>query len=302
MPPKLPHRNSKKRLRKSSKRKNGRNTNKPWGTTLNHLYKPWKVHTRTSFRPIILPSHKISPWSSQASPMEILMKIGRENRKTKWGRVPRDGCHPLTTLVIWRQSRKTKIPLKPKLGYTPTKGTLENCLCSTIRRMPGDRTLRSLDASLAILTRVLRLEASGTLRPQTGKIGSPNQSGLFCPDSHAWSSALALWLNRVTRWFSGEPPQTPRTWCSLRQSPLMTWLPWSPDLTLVLWLNQETVLDFILLYLPPCSPHLTPLATGSFEPSLFVFSTPGGLTRNDLLHLFFTRTNTSQAATCTCNI
>jgi hypothetical protein len=29
MPPKLPHRNSKKRLRKSSKRKNGRNTNKP---------------------------------------------------------------------------------------------------------------------------------------------------------------------------------------------------------------------------------------------------------------------------------
>jgi hypothetical protein len=28
-PPKLPHRNSKKRLRKSPKRKNGRNSNKP---------------------------------------------------------------------------------------------------------------------------------------------------------------------------------------------------------------------------------------------------------------------------------
>jgi hypothetical protein len=68
-------------------------------------------------------------------------------------------------------SQKTKIPLKTKLGYTPTKGTLGICLCSTIGRMPGDRTPRSLDASLAILTRVLRLEASGALRPQTGPAG-----------------------------------------------------------------------------------------------------------------------------------
>jgi hypothetical protein len=67
--------------------------------------------------------------------------------------------------------RKTKIPLKPKLGYTTTKGTLGICLCSTIGRMPGDRTPRSLDASLAIPTLVLRLEASGALRPQTGQTG-----------------------------------------------------------------------------------------------------------------------------------
>jgi hypothetical protein len=46
---------------------------------------------------------------------------------------------------------------------------------------------------------------------------------------------------------------------------------------------------------------LTPLATGSLERSLLVFSTPGGLTGNDLSRLFFTCTNTSQAATCTCN-
>jgi hypothetical protein len=58
-----------------------------------------------------------------------------------------------------------------KLGYTPTKGTLGICLCSTIGRMSGDRTSRSLDASLAIPTRVLRLEASGALRPQTGQAG-----------------------------------------------------------------------------------------------------------------------------------
>jgi hypothetical protein len=71
--------------------------------------------------------------------------------------------------------------------------------------------------------------------------------------------------------------------------------------TLVLRLYQETVHNFILLFMPPCGPHLTPLATGSLERSLLVFSTPGGLTGNDLSRLFFICTNTSQAATCTCN-
>jgi hypothetical protein len=104
-----------------------------------------------------------------------------------------------------------------------------------------------------------------------------------------------------TQWFFGEPPETPRTRCRLRRSPLMTRLPCSPGSTLVLRLNQETVHDFILLLMPPCGPHLTPLATGSLERSLLVFSTPGGLTGDDLSHLFSTYTNTSQAATCTCN-
>jgi hypothetical protein len=69
---------------------------------------------------------------------------------------------------------------------------------------------------------------------------------------------------------------------------------------LVFRLNQETVHDFILLFMPPCGPHLIPLATGSLERSLLVFSTHGGLTGDDLSRLFFTRTNTSQTATCTC--
>jgi hypothetical protein len=46
---------------------------------------------------------------------------------------------------------------------------------------------------------------------------------------------------------------------------------------------------------------LDSLATRSLELSLLVFSTPGGLTGEDLSHLFFTCTNTSQAATCTYN-
>jgi hypothetical protein len=81
----------------------------------------------------------------------------------------------------------------------------------------------------------------------------------------------------------------------------MTWLPRSPGLTLVLRLNQEIIHDFILSFLPPCGLHLTSLATWSLEPSLVVFSTPRGLTGNDLSRLFFTYTNTSQAATYTCN-
>jgi hypothetical protein len=81
----------------------------------------------------------------------------------------------------------------------------------------------------------------------------------------------------------------------------MTRLPHSPGSTLVLRPNQETVHDFSLLFMPSCDPHLTPLSTGSLERSLFVFSTLGGLTGDDLSRLFFTCTNTSHVATCTCN-
>jgi hypothetical protein len=182
--------------------------------------------------------------------------------------------------------------------------------------MPGDRTLRSLDASHAIPTRVVRFEVSGLrrhtpVRPvlltgQTGPHWSdrsdpPVRPVYRCCCTVFGSSVLALWINQGTQWFSGVPPETPRTRCSLRQSRLMTRLPRSPGSTLVLRLNQETVHYFILLFMPPCGPHLTPLATGSLERSLLVFSTPGGLTSNDLSRLFFTCTNTSQAATCTCN-
>jgi hypothetical protein len=161
--------------------------------------------------------------------------------------------------------------------------------------MPGDRTLLSLDTSHAIPTHVPRFEDS-RLRHRT--LIRPAWS--YC-STVSGSLVLALWINQGTQWFSGEPLETPRTRCSLRQSPLMTRLPRSPGSTLVLRLYQETVHDFILLFMPPCGPHLTPLATGSLERSLLVFCTPGGLTGDDLSRLFFTCTNTSQAATCTCS-
>jgi hypothetical protein len=53
--------------------------------------------------------------------------------------------------------------------------------------------------------------------------------------------------------------------------------------------------------MPPCGPHLTPLANGSLERILLAFYTHGGLTSNDLSRLFFTCTNTSQTTTCTYN-
>jgi hypothetical protein len=111
---------------------------------------------------------------------------------------------------------------------------------------------------------------------QTTPPGRLNQPGW--PHLLIESSVSVLWLNRVTQWFSGEPLQTPRTRCSLRQSPLITRLPRSPGSTLVLSLNQETVDDFVPLFLPPYGPHMNPLATECFEPSLLVFSTPRGLT------------------------
>jgi hypothetical protein len=138
------------------------------------------------------------------------------------------------------------------------------------------------------------------LSSHTGQTGQTHWSDQ--PDAAAPpSSVLALWINQGTQWFSGEPLETPWTRCSLCQSLLMTRLPRSPDSTLVLRLNQETVHEFVLLFLPPCGPNMNPLATGSLEPSLLVFSTLGGLTGNDLSHLLFTCTNTSQAVTYTCN-
>jgi hypothetical protein len=176
----------------------------------------------------------------------------------------------------------------------PLEGEFGNLCNHSIRRMPGNRNLLSLGASLATPTRVLRFEVS-RLRRRT-----PVRPVWSCCSTVFGSSVLALWINQGTEWFSSEPLETSRTRCSLQQSPLMTWLPRSSSSSLVFRLNQETVHDFILLFVPPCGPHLTPLATRSLERSLLVFSTPGGLTNDDLSRLFFTCTNTSQAATCSC--
>jgi hypothetical protein len=182
----------------------------------------------------------------------------------------------------------------------PLEGEFRNLCHRSIGRMPGDHNLLSFDASLAIPTSASKIPDC-VVAHRSDRPDPPVRSVRCCYTSVFGSSVLALWINQGTQWFSSEPLETPRTRCSIRQSPLMTRLPRTPGSTLVLRLNQETVHDFILLFMPPCGPHLTSLTTGSLERSLLVFSTPRGLTDNYLSRLFFTCTNTSQAATCTCN-
>jgi hypothetical protein len=95
--------------------------------------------------------------------MEILRKIGRENRKTN-----ELGFHELTAILshlgLYGGNQKSKIPLSNNLGYKPLKGGFGRLEAFSIGRMPGDRNLLSLDASLAIPTRVLLFEDSGLRR------------------------------------------------------------------------------------------------------------------------------------------
>jgi hypothetical protein len=105
----------------------------------------------------------------------------------------------------------------------PLEGEIGNLCYRPIGRMPSDRNLLSLDASLAIPTHVLRFEVSvlhhrTTVRPvlltgQTGTHRSDWSDPLVrpvwsCCISIFGSSVLAIWINQGTQWFSGEPPET----------------------------------------------------------------------------------------------
>jgi hypothetical protein len=86
-------------------------------TTPNLLYNQERFVQGLAYLLDIHPSLKISPWSSQPSPMEILGKIGRENWKTnKLGF--QEMAAFLSPLSIYGDTRKTEIPLKPKLAST----------------------------------------------------------------------------------------------------------------------------------------------------------------------------------------
>jgi hypothetical protein len=71
----------------------------------------------------------------------------------------------------------------------PVEGEFGKLCHRSIRRMPGDRNLHSLDASLAILVCVLLSEDSG-LRRRT-----PVRPVWSCCISVFGSSVLDLWIN-----------------------------------------------------------------------------------------------------------
>jgi hypothetical protein len=176
----------------------------------------------------------------------------------------------LSPLSIYGDTRKTKISPKPKLGYTPTKGTLGICLCSTIGRMSGDRPLRSLDASRAIQTHVLRFEAS-----RRARIPSPPTE----------PPVLVLWLNQVT-------------W------PVLWWNTVNPVCRLRLWaatlhrLRSTTSSCFSCHHVARTWPRWPPGPSSQVYLSLQSSEAPQGI---DLSRPLSTCTNANQAATCTCN-
>jgi hypothetical protein len=144
----------------------------------------------------------------------------------------------LSPLGLYGGNRKSKIPISNNYGYKPLKGGFGRLEAFSIRRMPDDPNLLSLDASLAIPTRVLRFkDPDCVVAHRSDRSDPPVRPVWHCCSTVFGSPVLALWINQGTQWFSGEPLETPRTRCSLHQSPLMTRLPRSPCSTLVLRLN-----------------------------------------------------------------
>jgi hypothetical protein len=95
--------------------------------------------------------------------MEILRKIGRKNRKEN--ELGFQGLAAiLSPLRLYGGNRKSKIPFSNNYGYKPLKGGFGRLEAFSIGRVPGNRNLLSLDASLATPTRVLRFEDSGLHR------------------------------------------------------------------------------------------------------------------------------------------
>jgi hypothetical protein len=82
------------------------------------------------------------------------------------------------------------------------------------------------------------------------------------PVSARRASGLGFVAQPSNRRFCGEPPQTPLQTSVVSRYPA-----------------QAPVHDFVLLFLPPCGLHLTPLATGSLKPSLLVSPVLGGPAR-----------------------
>jgi hypothetical protein len=93
--------------------------------------------------------------------------------------------------------------------------------------------------------RVLPTQA---LRSRHASAGIEASRRARIPPPPAEPPVLVLWLNQVTRRFSGEPPQTPRA--DSGREP------------------------------PPCGSHLTPLATGSLQSGLLVSPLLGGPARH----------------------
>jgi hypothetical protein len=98
----------------------------------------------------------------------------------------------------------------------------------------------------------------------------------FCDPATCLSSSKLLGARR-----SHLRPPSLRSWfCVSTKSPdsfvVNSRKPRVQTLVVSLYPASAPVHNFVLLFLPPCGPHLTPLATGSLEPSLLVSPLLGG--------------------------
>jgi hypothetical protein len=107
----------------------------------------------------------------------------------------------LSPLGLYGGNRKSKIPFSNNYGYKSLKGGFGRLEAFFIGRMPGDRNLLSLDASLAIPMRVLRFEDSGLRRRTPVRpVLLTGQTGTHRSD---WSGAVATLSSVLRSWLCG---------------------------------------------------------------------------------------------------
>jgi hypothetical protein len=89
----------------------------------------------------------------------------------------------LSPLGLYGGNRKTKLPLRPNFRIRTTEGTLGIFVFAPSDRCPATANLLSLDASLAIPTRVLCFEVSGLrCRTPVGPVLLTGQTGTHRSD------------------------------------------------------------------------------------------------------------------------
>jgi hypothetical protein len=89
----------------------------------------------------------------------------------------------LSPLGLYGGNQKAKLPLRPNTRIHTSEGHFGNLRRHTIRQMPRDHTLRSLDAHHAIPTCVLRFTVSGLRRRTPVRpVSSTGQTGTHRSD------------------------------------------------------------------------------------------------------------------------
>jgi hypothetical protein len=159
-----------------------------------------------------------------------------------------------------RVGQMTKLPLEHKGSYTPLRGNMVKTWISS----SGGQAFAAV--------RVLLTQA-----PQSRRVSpfieASRRARISSPPAEP--PVLVLWLNQATRWFCGEPPQTPHADTGCEPLPCINSCPW---LRLAFAATMRPTLDPLRPLGPSSQAYL----------SLYSLEAPEGY---DLLHPLFTSTN-----------